>query len=61
MALKSSNHLCRLLVELDCRVTCVDTRQDWLDRLPESAKLTRRLVDTYADDVDAKFQAWLAK
>ncbi|MCB1363212.1 MAG: XdhC family protein [Rhodobacteraceae bacterium] len=48
-----SQTLCRLLVELDCRVTCVDTRQDWLDRLPESAKLTRRLVDTYADGVGA--------
>ena len=46
-----SQTLCRLLVELDCRVTCVDTRQDWLDRLPTHQKLTRRLVESYVDGV----------
>ncbi len=45
--------LCRLLVELECRVTCVDTRSEWLDRLPESGQLERRLVNEFTDGVDA--------
>lgn len=35
-----ANALTRLLVELDCRVTCFDTREEWLARLPESRRLT---------------------
>lgn len=30
-----------VLLKLDCRVTCIDPRQEWLARLPESPKLTR--------------------
>ncbi|HVS31277.1 MAG TPA: XdhC family protein, partial [Thermoanaerobaculia bacterium] len=29
-----------LLLQLDCRVTCIDPRQEWLDRLPQSPKLS---------------------
>jgi xanthine dehydrogenase accessory factor len=28
------------LAPLECRVTCIDPRQDWLDRLPPSPRLT---------------------
>jgi xanthine/CO dehydrogenase XdhC/CoxF family maturation factor len=35
-----ANALTRLLVGLDCRITCYDTRREWLDRLPESPRLT---------------------
>jgi len=35
-----ANALTRLLVRLDCRITCYDTRREWLDRLPESPRLT---------------------
>ncbi len=42
-----SNALIGLLVNLDCRVTCFDTRPEWLERLPESAKLKK----AYADDL----------
>ena len=35
--------LIRLLAELDCRITCYDTRADWLARLPDSPRLTRVL------------------
>jgi xanthine dehydrogenase accessory factor len=31
--------LVRCLLELECRVTCVDPRADWLARLPQSGKL----------------------
>jgi len=44
--------LCRLLVELDCRVTCIDPRAQWLDRLPQVARLERRLVADFADGVE---------
>lgn len=33
--------LTSLLVHLDCRVTCVDPRREWLDRLPASPRLTK--------------------
>ena len=32
-----------LLVQLDCHVTCYDTREEWLARLPDSPRLTRVL------------------
>lgn len=32
-----------LLVQLDCRVTCYDTRAEWLDRLPDAPRLRRVL------------------
>lgn len=32
--------LTTLLVHLDCHVTCIDPRQEWLDKLPRSPKLT---------------------
>jgi xanthine dehydrogenase accessory factor len=35
-----ANALVDLLLKLDCRVTCIDTREEWLSRLPVSPKLT---------------------
>lgn len=35
-----SSALIPLLLTLDCHVTCYDTRQEWLDQLPLSNKLT---------------------
>ena len=32
-----------LLVQLDCHVTCYDTREEWLARLPDSPRLSRVL------------------
>ena len=43
--------LCRFLVELDCRVVCVDTRAEWLERLPRSDKLEACHVGSYCDGV----------
>lgn len=34
-----------LLVNLECRITCIDHRPEWLAKLPESAKLVKRCVD----------------
>ena len=47
-----SQVLCRFLVELDCRVLCVDTRDEWLKRLPQSAKLDICRVADYCDGID---------
>lgn len=44
--------LCRILVELDCHVVCVDTRAEWLERLPRNDKLEACHVDKYCDGVD---------
>lgn len=44
--------LCRFLVELDCEVTCVDTRADWLDKLPRRPRLQRRLVGDFVEGID---------
>jgi xanthine dehydrogenase accessory factor len=39
-----ANTLVDLLVKLDCRVTCIDPREEWLERLPVSSKLTKILA-----------------
>ncbi len=33
-----------MLVRLDCRITCIDPREEWLSRLPDSPKLTKILA-----------------
>lgn len=38
-----SNALMKILLDLDCRVTCIDPREEWLARLPQSPKLTKVL------------------
>jgi xanthine dehydrogenase accessory factor len=38
-----ANALIDILIRLDCRVTCYDTREEWLARLPGSPKLTKVL------------------
>ena len=35
-----ANALVHLLVHLDCQITCIDPREEWLARLPPSPKLT---------------------
>ena len=39
------------LLQLQCRVLCVDARQEWLDSLPESPKLKKRLMANPAEAV----------
>lgn len=41
----------RLLLNLDCRVSCYDSRQEWLDKLPRSAKLKTLCTDHMAEEV----------
>jgi xanthine dehydrogenase accessory factor len=44
--------LCRFLIELDCQVICVDTRPEWLDRLPAGERLQAVRVGDYPEAVD---------
>lgn len=41
--------LVRTLLSLDCHITCIDARQEWLDRLPDSPRLTKRQTDEPAE------------
>lgn len=41
----------KLLLMLDCQVTCFDNRPEWIARLPKSAKLTTVCTDKMADQV----------
>lgn len=43
--------LCRMLAELECRVTCIDPRADWLGRLPNAGSVDRLHVAEYVDGV----------
>lgn len=40
-----AQELVRLLIRLDCRITCVDPRQEWISKLPESPKLKALRAD----------------
>ncbi|MBO9668544.1 MAG: xanthine dehydrogenase accessory protein XdhC [Bdellovibrio sp.] len=46
-----SQEFVRLLTTLDCHVTCYDQRQEWIDRLPRSSKLTTMCTDDLAGQV----------
>lgn len=39
------------LLPLTCRIVCIDSRQDWLESLPESPQLERRLRETPAMEI----------
>ncbi|HEX7153031.1 MAG TPA: xanthine dehydrogenase accessory protein XdhC [Thermoanaerobaculia bacterium] len=43
--------LLELLVKLDCRVTCIDPREEWLSRAPVSPKLRKVLTDDMPAEV----------
>ncbi len=44
--------LCRFLIELDCRVACIDNRPEWLARLPRCENLEIVQVASHAHGVD---------
>jgi xanthine dehydrogenase accessory factor len=39
-----SQELIRVLLRLECLITCVDSRPEWLERLPQDSKLEKKLV-----------------
>jgi len=46
-----AQELVTLLVRLDCRVTCIDPREEWLARLPDSPRLTKILTNDMPAEV----------
>ncbi|WP_176737098.1 xanthine dehydrogenase accessory protein XdhC [Oligoflexus tunisiensis] len=49
-----SQALCRTLLPLNCRLTCIDTRKEWIERLPEAPHFRKLVVDdmaTFAADI----------
>jgi xanthine dehydrogenase accessory factor len=40
-----ANALMNLLVKLEASITCIDPRQEWLDKLPDSPKLRKVLAE----------------
>ncbi|MBV8519419.1 MAG: xanthine dehydrogenase accessory protein XdhC [Acidobacteria bacterium] len=43
--------LIELMLRLDCRITCIDPREEWLSRLPSSTKLTKVLTSDMPAEV----------
>ena len=41
-----------LLLRLDCKLTCYDTRKEWLEKLPESTKLNKVWVENFTDNLE---------
>lgn len=46
-----SHALISILITLDCRITCIDPREEWLSRLPDSKKLLRVHTSDMAGEV----------
>jgi len=46
-----ANALINLLVNFDCQITCIDPRQEWLDKLPDSTKLVKILSPEMPSEV----------
>lgn len=51
----------KLLSDINCHVTCIDFRKEWLDKLPESEKLYKVRLDEMSDYVEKiKTNAFIA-
>lgn len=48
-----SNQLVRVLLPLDCAITVIDPREEWLSKLPQSAALRRCRIDDMPAQVAA--------
>jgi len=46
-----ANHLIPILIKMDCNVTCIDMREEWLAKLPEASNLTKIQADVLEDQV----------
>lgn len=46
-----ANALIEILAKLDCRVTCIDPREEWLSRIASSPKVTRVLSTDMPSEV----------
>ncbi len=52
-----AQNLIPLLLTLDCQLTCLDTRKEWLDKLPKTPKLKKLCLENlpeYVEDTPEK-------
>lgn len=47
-----ANALINTLIHLDCRITCIDSRQEWLNKLPFSTKVSKIFSSDMPSKVD---------
>lgn len=47
-----ANALSKILITLNCGITCIDHRQEWLDKLPESHKIKAIKIDNMPEYVE---------
>lgn len=47
-----ANHLIPILTALDCNITCVDMRQEWLDKLENKSNLTKIQTDVLDSETE---------
>ena len=45
--------LCRILIHLPCHITCIDSRNEWLDKLPSAENLKKIISANPADIVES--------
>ncbi len=46
-----ANALVRVLLPMDCRITCIDGRSEWLGKMPDSPRLEKVLSDDLPGEV----------
>jgi len=55
-----SQKLVRILKTLDCHIHCFDSREEWLEKLPKSNKISKYLIEMNPEKVES-FQHMLPK
>lgn len=57
IAIFGTGHVCqtltRMLLELDCQLYCIDSRKEWVDKLPTHPKVTGIRADHIEKEVEA--------
>ncbi len=48
-----ANVVIPLLLQLDCQITCLDSREEWLNKLPTSPKLKLIQTENFVEAIDA--------
>ncbi len=47
-----TQELTRILINLDCQIRVLDSRQEWLEKLPTSPRLEKKQIEIYSEGLD---------
>lgn len=47
-----AQHLIPLLAQLDCRVVCIDSRQEWLDKIPTAHNIEKHCISSPTEAIE---------